>query len=273
MSEFTLTPVDYNPFAGGPKDVPDQKDQLIRPQAPTQMSGDELLNMLGAIGGTVAPNASSLLAGEAPPPIKNLPETGKVPSTQDPRYAGAAGEAGELAQNFLPFGAAKAAMAIPLLGMMIRRGPEAEGAIAKGVGLNIGKPKPQGYRAANENLDPLGGEGTFLDAARRHGYGSGTFSDYSGEGFVDKLISDLTKEKVAAQPLREVESGVKPKPYVPKPEHVAKRIETLTAIENGVRINPQVMQTMENLGVASGGKLTPAGRAQLKKLLGGGTEK
>lgn len=57
----------------------------------------------------------------------------------------------------------------------------------------IGRPQPQGYRAANENVGPEGP--SMIDPMRREGYGSGQFSDFQGEGFVTNLINQLAKEK------------------------------------------------------------------------------
>jgi hypothetical protein len=57
----------------------------------------------------MSPNLTSLLMREPAPPIANLPEHGKVPSTDDPRYGPAAFEAADLLSNFIPFGMASRA--------------------------------------------------------------------------------------------------------------------------------------------------------------------
>jgi hypothetical protein len=76
---------------------------------------------------TLAPNLASLLTGQSRPALPNLPETpGKVPSTNDPRIAGAVGEMANLGLNFLPLPAiglaAGAGRWIP--GLMRRAAPE-----------------------------------------------------------------------------------------------------------------------------------------------------
>jgi len=74
----------------------------------------------------LAPNTASLLSGEPAPPLPDLPATpGKVPSTDDPRIAGAMGEAANLGINFLPMPVAGIAGAGGgILGLMRRTAPE-----------------------------------------------------------------------------------------------------------------------------------------------------
>ena len=74
----------------------------------------------------LAPNTASLLSGEPAPPLPNLPATpGKVPSTDDPRIAGAVGEAANSGINFLPMpGAGIASAGRGILGLMRRATPE-----------------------------------------------------------------------------------------------------------------------------------------------------
>ena len=55
----------------------------------------------------LAPNTASLLLGEPAPPSPNFPQMpGKIPSTSDPRIAGALGEVANLGVSLLPFPAA-----------------------------------------------------------------------------------------------------------------------------------------------------------------------
>jgi hypothetical protein len=64
-----------------------------------------LLSLIQGGANYVAPNALSLLTGDAAPPLPNVPEMpGKVPSTQDPRLFGAVAEAANVGQNFIPQG-------------------------------------------------------------------------------------------------------------------------------------------------------------------------
>jgi hypothetical protein len=74
---------------------------LPRPQQPAQALAQLGWRALHAL----APNLTSLLAGEAPPPLPNVPEmtpSGKIPSTGDPRITGAIGEAANIGVNFMP---------------------------------------------------------------------------------------------------------------------------------------------------------------------------
>src|SRR6266849_1643214 len=75
----------------------------------------------------LAPNIASLLTGQPPPALPNVPEMpGKVPSTDDPRIAGAVGEAANIGLNFLPLPGAGLAVDAGrgILGLMRRTAPE-----------------------------------------------------------------------------------------------------------------------------------------------------
>jgi len=76
----------------------------------------------------LAPNITSLLTGQPPPPLPNVPEmtpTGKIPSTDDPRIAGAMSEALNTGLTFLPLPggglAVDAVRGIPALMGLLRR--------------------------------------------------------------------------------------------------------------------------------------------------------
>jgi hypothetical protein len=70
---------------------------------PPRTAAHDLLD-LGWWGmNAVAPNIASLAAGEAPPPLPSLPATpGKIPTTDDPRIAGAMGEAANIGMTLMP---------------------------------------------------------------------------------------------------------------------------------------------------------------------------
>jgi hypothetical protein len=90
---------------------------------PPRTAAHELLD-LGWWGvNAVAPNIASLAAGGAPPALPNLPATpGKVPTTDDPRIAGAMGEAANIGMALMPMpGAGVAAGAGRLLPGLMRR--------------------------------------------------------------------------------------------------------------------------------------------------------
>lgn len=91
-----------------PKPTPDSL--LPPPQIP---SAPAIAGRVGmAAARSTAPDLTSLLSGEPAPPIENLPEQGKVPSTDDPRVPQAIGEMGELASGAIGPGAGpKAALA------------------------------------------------------------------------------------------------------------------------------------------------------------------
>src|ERR1700737_595632 len=75
----------------------------------------------------LAPNIASLVTGQPPPALPNLPEMpGKAPATEDPRIAGAVGEAANLGLNFLPLPGAGLAVDAGrgILGLMRRAVPE-----------------------------------------------------------------------------------------------------------------------------------------------------
>jgi hypothetical protein len=94
-------------------------DPLVAPtpMLPTQIG--KLPGLAHTAADYFAPNLTSLLMGEPAPPIANLPDTpGKVPSTDDPRFAGAATEIGYYGQNFLPVGGPAAGVARAGLGML-----------------------------------------------------------------------------------------------------------------------------------------------------------
>lgn len=76
----------------------------------------------------LASNITSLLTGQPRPALPNVPEmtpTGKIPSTDDPRIAGAMGEAVNIGLNFLPLPGAgltvDAGRGIPTLMGLMRR--------------------------------------------------------------------------------------------------------------------------------------------------------
>jgi hypothetical protein len=87
----------------------------------------------------LAPNIASLLTGQPPPALPNLPEVpGKAPSTDDPRIAGAVGEAANLGMNFLPLPGAGLAVDAGrgILGLMRRAASEGAGtAVDAGHGI------------------------------------------------------------------------------------------------------------------------------------------
>lgn len=92
---------------------PRARDRMIPPQNPDLAQG---LPMAVARG--VAPNITSMATGEAAPPLQELPAApGKVPSTNDPRVAGAMPEALNLGLMALgPMGLeSRAAAAMPEL--------------------------------------------------------------------------------------------------------------------------------------------------------------
>lgn len=101
---------------------------------PQRTAAHELLDLGWWGANALAPNIASLAAGEAPPPIPNLPPTpGKVPSTDDPRIAGAMGEAANIGMALMPMpGAAAAGPSRWLLPGLTRRSmPMAEMPIAE----------------------------------------------------------------------------------------------------------------------------------------------
>jgi hypothetical protein len=73
----------------------------------------------------LAPNIASLLTGQPPPALPNIPKMpGKVPSTDDSRISGAMGEATQVGINFLPLGGQARAiggLGIPALMGLLRR--------------------------------------------------------------------------------------------------------------------------------------------------------
>jgi hypothetical protein len=76
----------------------------------------------------LAPNITSLLTGQPRPALPDVPEmtpTGKIPSTDDPRIAGAIGEALNIGLNFLPLPgvglAIDAGRGVPALMGLLRR--------------------------------------------------------------------------------------------------------------------------------------------------------
>jgi hypothetical protein len=75
---------------------------------------------------SLAPNMMSLLRGDAPPALLNVPDTpGKVPPTDDPRGFGAVAEAASIGENFIPGpGPAKlgGSMLAGLMGLGARKG-------------------------------------------------------------------------------------------------------------------------------------------------------
>jgi hypothetical protein len=105
-----LTPVDHDPFgyAAG-----------LQPfLAPPAVPGQDMGQFIRRGAEAIAPNMTSLATGQAAPPIQNVREQGKVPSTSDPRYGGAVPEFGNILSNFVGPGAeakagAGAMMAIP----------------------------------------------------------------------------------------------------------------------------------------------------------------
>jgi hypothetical protein len=76
----------------------------------------------------LAPNAASLLTGEPAAPLPNFPQMpGKIPSTSDPRIAGAMGEFANIGINVLPIVAGAGAVAgvgRGILGLIRRTAPE-----------------------------------------------------------------------------------------------------------------------------------------------------
>jgi hypothetical protein len=67
----------------------------------------------------LAPNIASLMAGQPAPALPNFPETlGKLPSTEDPRIAGAIGEATNIGLSFLPLPGAGLAASRGILNLM-----------------------------------------------------------------------------------------------------------------------------------------------------------
>jgi hypothetical protein len=87
----------------------------------------------------LAPNIASLLTGQQPPALPSFPETpGKAPSTEDPRIAGAVGEAANIGLNFLPLPGAGLAVDAGrgMLGLIRRTMPEGAGsAVDAGHGI------------------------------------------------------------------------------------------------------------------------------------------
>jgi hypothetical protein len=72
-----------------------------------------------------APNLTSLLAGEAPPPLANVPEmttSGKIPSTDDPRIAGMMSEAANIGMSVMPVPGIGMGMGARWLSALMRRG-------------------------------------------------------------------------------------------------------------------------------------------------------
>jgi hypothetical protein len=90
----------------------------VRPHKPF-----DPLAAVGQAAQHYAPNAYSLLSGQEAPPIANVPEYGKVPSVEDPRYGRALGEEANILQNFVGAPGIKggAALAAGAIGAGLRR--------------------------------------------------------------------------------------------------------------------------------------------------------
>src|SRR5438105_3102705 len=106
---------------------PGSPDTLVLPPDPNAW-----LKQLAGLGfHALAPHLASLAAGEPPPPLQNLPDTPrKVPPTDDPRIAGAMGEAANIGMSLLPFGGTEAAGAAAIgrfiPGLLRRAAPKLE---------------------------------------------------------------------------------------------------------------------------------------------------
>lgn len=61
-----------------------------------------LLHLLQQGGNYIAPNIMSLMLGQPAPPLANMSQHGKTPSTADPRGFGLLAEATNIGQNFIP---------------------------------------------------------------------------------------------------------------------------------------------------------------------------
>jgi len=118
---------------------------------PPRTAAHELLDLGWWSVNAVAPNIASLAAGEAPPALPNLPVTpGKVPTTDDPRIAGAMGEAANIGMALMPMpGAGTAAGVSRWLRGLMRRGlhmgevPVAESLASRSASLYNPPAKPQ----------------------------------------------------------------------------------------------------------------------------------
>lgn len=118
------------------------------------------------------PNIVSLIRGEPSPPLANMPtDPGKVPSTDDPRIAGAVGEGANAAMNIAPLAmpigaaglAARGAEALaPRIGMLAREAAPSSyrfpGAVGPSIAASLAMPseasaKPQLTRAQQRELE------------------------------------------------------------------------------------------------------------------------
>ena len=101
-------------------------DALSERHVPRAIPLSDLADFAARAGRSIAPNLWDLLSGAPAPPVADVPEmtsTGKIPSTDDPRFGPAYGEFGVLLSNFMPVGGPTgglAAAAVPMAARMAR---------------------------------------------------------------------------------------------------------------------------------------------------------